>query len=277
MAPAKFADLGKAGNDLFGKGFEYGNVKMELKTNSSDGLAFLLKGGHDNNTAAITSSLEAKFNCDKVGEIKKTWNANKAVMDIEVANSSLLKGGKVTLTGCMSPNGGFAPGKVKTNWSNDKMNINFNSSMSAAPKLDFDAVLAHNNFNLGFAAAFNVKTSALESKQVAFGMQQGSINAVFKSSMNNDVSFIAFNKVNSDLSVGVKADYGKGMNLGLAAKCTGGSNMTKQMKINQNGLLGFSAVTKLDSGCELTTSALLDLTNMASGGHKVGAMFKFDL
>lgn len=277
MAPAKFGDLGKNANDLFDKGFEYGNVKVELKTHSSDGIALLLKGAHDNNTAAIASSLEAKYNCDKIGEIKKTWNANKANLDVEIANSSLLKGGKITFTGCLNPNGGFIPGKLKTNWSNDKMNVNFNSSISATPKLDFDAVLAHNNFNLGFACGFNMKNSALESKQVAFGIQQGSVNCVVKSALANDVSFVAFNKVNNDLSVGIRADYGKSMNLGLAAKCTHNADCTKNIKVNHNGQMGFSCSTKLDSGCELTTSAMINLPNLSNGGHKVGAMFKFDL
>jgi len=277
MAPAKFGDLGKAANDLFDKGFEYGNVKMELKTHSSDGVALLLKGAHDNNTAAISSSLEAKYKCDKLGEVKKTWNANKANLDIEVANSSLLKGGKLTFTGCLNPSGGFVPGKLKTNWSNDKMNVNFNSSISAAPKLDFDAVLAHSNFNFGVACGFNMKSSALESKQVALAIQQNSVNCVVKSALANDVTVSIFNKVNPTCNLGVRLGYGKSTNLAIAAKCTGDAHCTKQVKLNQNGQMGFSCVTKLDSGCELTTSAMLDLPNLANGGHKVGAMFKFDL
>lgn len=55
MAPPYYADLGKKSNDVFGKGYHFGVIKLDLKTKSETGVEF---------TSGITSNQES-------GKVKK--------------------------------------------------------------------------------------------------------------------------------------------------------------------------------------------------------------
>lgn len=273
MAPAKFDDLGKAGNDLFSKGFDFGKVKFESKS-KAEGVDFTLKGDHNNSTSAVAASLESNFNCHGVS-IKKTWHTSNKC-DLEFSKSGLAANlGKTTLTGAFSPDGGFVPGKFKQAFSNDKANVNFASTLSAAPKLNLDAVFNHNNINAGFSVGYDVGSGAVSSKALAFNLVNGSIDSTIKSCLNNDVALTVFNKVDNNKSIGVQANYGKAVDLAFAVKCTGCPGVTSQYKLNQKGHLGLSYACKLDA-CDLTVSSHLDLLNLNAGGHKVGANLKFN-
>jgi hypothetical protein len=272
MAPPKFDDLGKAGADLFGKGYDFGAVKLEMKT-KSDGVDMVIKGAHDNNTSAVKASLESNFNCSGIA-VKKTWHTSNNC-DLEFSKSGLAANlGKTTLTGAFSPDGGFVPGKLKQAFSNDKMCVNFNSTLSAAPKVGLDAVMAFNQFHLGFAVGYDVGKGAVTNNSVALGMQQGSINTVVKSALKNDATVTVFNKINADQHLGVQAKYGDKMSLGFAMKCNSCPGVTAQYKLDNNGHLGVSYASKL-AACDMTLSANVDLTNLNAGGHKVGANLKF--
>jgi len=274
MAPAKFDDLGKAGNDLFSKGFDFGKVKFEMKS-KAEGVEMVVKGDHDNATSAVKASLESNFKCQGVA-VKKTWHTAN-VCDLELSKSGLAANlGKTTLTGSFSPDGGFVPGKFKQAFSNDACNVNFASTLAAAPKLSLDAVFNHKNYNVGFSTGFDVSKSAISSKALALNLVQGSIDATLKSSLNNDCNLTVFNKVDDKKCIGVQASYGKAVDLAFAVKCTGCEGVTSQYKINQKGHLGASYATKL-AACDLTASAHVDLLNLNGGGHKLGANLKFNL
>jgi hypothetical protein len=72
-------------------------------------------------------------------------------------------------------------------------------------------------------------------------------------------------------------DYNNSVNLALAGKRSNCNHGTTQYKIDQNGLVTTSFVTKTGSGCEMTFSAQMDSLNLQGGGHKLGALFKFNL
>ena len=47
MAPPTYGDLGKAARDVFGKGYHFGMVKLDVKGKASSGMA-LTSGGVSN-------------------------------------------------------------------------------------------------------------------------------------------------------------------------------------------------------------------------------------
>ena len=58
MAPPTFGDLGKQSRDVFGKGFNFGVVKLDVKTKTESGIEFNSSG-----SSAIDSG--------KVGDINE--------------------------------------------------------------------------------------------------------------------------------------------------------------------------------------------------------------
>lgn len=277
MAPPKFDDLGKAGNDLFDKNYDFGKVKFELK-NKNDGMDLVVKGDQNVASSAIKGSVESNFKCAFSGfDVKKTWHTTNS-LDLEFSKSGLAAGlGKTTLTASFSPDGGFAPGAFKQNVSKDNLNLNLKSSMSAAPKISMDAVLAHKNFNFGVSTGYCVKKGACTGKNVAFALQQGNINAVLKSACDSDASLTVFNKLNDKAVMAVSANYGpNATSMGVAYKTNACAGVTAQYKLMNNGRFGLSYASKL-AACDLTVSADVDLLNLQAGGHKFGSAFKFAL
>ena len=47
MAPPSYADLGKSARDVFGKGFHFGLVKLDVKSKTGSGIE-LNSGGQNN-------------------------------------------------------------------------------------------------------------------------------------------------------------------------------------------------------------------------------------
>jgi len=273
MAPPKFDDLGKAANDLFDKNYDFGKVKFELK-NKSDGMDLVVKADHNNASSAIKGSVESNFKAGGL-DCKKTWHTTNS-LDMEFSKSGLAANlGKTTMTAAFSPDGGFVPGKFKQNVSKDNLNLNLNSTLSAAPKIGLDAVFAHKNFNVGFSTGYCVKNSAITGKNVAFAMQQGNINAVLKSSCNSDAHLTIHNKLNDKAVLAVCAKYAPdATGMGVAYKTNACAGVTAQYKICNSGKFGVSYAQKL-AACDLTVAADIDLMNLQGGGHKFGSAFKF--
>merc|ERR1711881_538372 len=185
--------------------------------------------------------------------------------------------GKTTLTAAFSPDGGFVPGKFKQNISKDNLNLNVNSTMTAAPKICMDAVVAHKNFNVGFSTGYCLKKQACVGNNVAFGMQQGNINAVLKSTCNSDAALTVFNKLNDKAVMAVQANYSAdATSMGVAYKTNACAGVTAQYKLMNSGRFGLSYASSL-AACDLTVSADVDLLNLQGGGHKFGSAFKFAL
>jgi len=277
MAPQKFDDLGKAGNDLFEKNYDFGKVKFELK-NKNEGMDLVVKGDQNVASSAIKGSVESNHKCKFSNfDVKTTWHTHNA-LDFEVSKSGLASGlGKTVLTSSFTPEGGVALGKFKQNISKDNLNLNVNSTMAAAPKIGLDAVFAHKNFNVGFSTGYCVKKSACTGKNVAFAMQQGAINAVLKSTCNSDANLTVFNKLNDNAVLAVSAKYSAdATSMGVAYKTTACPGVTAQYKLMNSGRFGASYASKL-AACDLTVSADIDLLNLQGGGHKFGSAFKFAL
>lgn len=275
MAPPKFDDLGKSANDLFDKNYDFGKVKFELK-NKNNGMDLIVKADHTNASSAIKGSVESNFKAAGF-DCKKTWHTTNS-LDAEFSKSGLAANlGKTTLTATFSPDGGFVPGKFKQNISKDNFNVNVNSTLSAAPKIGLDAVFAVKNFDVGFSTGYDVKKGALTGNKVALAMTQGNINAVLKSTCNNDAHLTVFNKVSDKAVMAVCAKYASdSTGMGVAYKSQHCPGVTSQYKICNSGKFGVSYASKL-AACDLTVAVEVDLLNLQGGGHKIGSAFKFAL
>ena len=61
MAPPSYSDIGKQARDVFGKGYHFGLVKLDVKTKSSTGVEFTAGGSSKTEGGAVTGSLETKY------------------------------------------------------------------------------------------------------------------------------------------------------------------------------------------------------------------------
>lgn len=276
--PAKYGDLEKKANDLFNKGYEQGKYKVEV-TSKSDGFEFTTKG-HQDASGKISASHEMKHPCLlKTGSIMKTtFTPGKNALDIEAENSKLVKGLKLTAVGSFPIEGCPIPAfnKIKGAWSNDKLNVNFDSNLSSS--VNIDAVFGAPVGNFGVKLGLNAKSLELANREIAFNMNKGSIDYTFRTALNKDYNVVFHNQVNDNTAIAVSSTYNsKGMSLALASKVKGACGSSNQFKIANNGVFALSHITPLRNGAELTISGEFNATNLQAGGHKLGAGLKFNL
>jgi len=276
--PAKYGDLGKAASDLFSKNYEHGKYSLEVKS-KSDGFEFTTKGHQNNATGAISASHESKINLGKLGTLKETFTPGKSAVAMDLENSKVLANAKinalfnVSLDGCPIPN--FE--KVKLNYNVAQANICLDSNLKSG--LNFDAVLDIPKVpvNVGVKASLDLSSMALRSKELAIAKKCGSVDYVFKTSLNSDAAVSLHNVINSDLAVATSITHNSnGTSVGIAAAQKGSCNSVNQFKIDNSGRFGISHITPLRIGAKLTLSGEFDAFNLNSGSHKLGAGLKFD-
>ncbi|KAL0608723.1 Voltage-dependent anion-selective channel protein 1 [Plecturocebus cupreus] len=82
------ADLGKSARDIFTKGYGFGLIKLDLKTNSENGLEFTSSASANTRTTKVKDSLETKY--------KYRW-ADHGLMFTEKWNNDNTIGTEITM------------------------------------------------------------------------------------------------------------------------------------------------------------------------------------
>lgn len=274
--PAKFGDLSKKGDDLFNKGFELGKYKLEVENKTAE--VELTTKGHVDNASKMASSHDLKFNCPKFGSLKVSHTGAPG-FGVEIENSKLIKGGKITAclhqntSGCALPD--FK--NLKVAWGNSQLNVNASTNLKA---LNLDAVVNYSGYNLGAKVGLN-KSGAVSDKQIAWNFNKGSIDYTIRTSFENDYAMMMHNSVAPGKAMAVNlVKNSTGVNFGVAGKIAGACGSHNQFKVNNAGLLTLSHVTPLAvSACSatLTMSAEMNVTQLQAGAHKMGAGVKFNL
>ena len=130
MAPPSYSDIGKSARDVFGKGYHFGLVKLEVKSKSASGIEFTAGGNTTTDGGKVNGSLETKWTCKEHGvKLTEKWttdNTINATMDYE----KLAPGLKLTLDGNFQPNSGDKAGKFKAEYKHDRILFNTDMNLS---------------------------------------------------------------------------------------------------------------------------------------------------
>jgi len=279
MAPTKYGDLGKAAKDLFDKNYEHGKYSLEVKSKAGC-MEFTTKGHQDNVSGAIKSSHESTFQLCKLGKLKETFTPGSDKVELDLENKSLVKDVKFNflfnmgLSGCPIPD----PKKLKINYTHDSLNLNLASNFGSKLDLDAVAIIPKLPFDLGLKAAIDLNAMNVDSKEIAMATSTGSLTSVAKSTLNNDLCWTGYNKINDNLALATSISHQKSAtNLAIAAAIKGACGSSNQVKIADNGRFAVSHISPLQCGAKLTVSGEFDAFNLGSGNHKIGAGLKFDL
>jgi hypothetical protein len=107
MAPPLYADLGKTARDIFNKGYNYGTVKLDVKTRTKNQIDFNLTGEHNNDLQKSLGTLEAKYKSPAHGlTFVEKWNTDNILKSEITVEDSVLKGLKLALDTSYSPASG---------------------------------------------------------------------------------------------------------------------------------------------------------------------------
>merc|ERR1712212_1421905 len=80
MAPPSYSDIGKQARDVFGKGYHFGLVKLEVKSKSANGIEFTAGCNSTMDAGKVTGSLETKYKCNDYGlNVTEKWNTDNSL------------------------------------------------------------------------------------------------------------------------------------------------------------------------------------------------------
>jgi len=275
MAPPQYGDLGKTTKDLFNKGYNYGTVKLDVKTKTENGIDFSLTGEHNNDVQKSLGTLEAKYKDATRGlTFVEKWNTDNILKSELTAEDNVVKGLKLTLDSSYSPASGKKSAVLKTAYKHEKflMNTDIDLDMNG-PVVHNSLVFGHLGWLVGYQSSFDTAKSALTRSNCAVGYQANDFTLHTNVNDGTEVGGSIYQKVNSQLGLGVSLSWSSVNNatrFALASKYQLDKHATMQAKVNNLSQIGLSYTQELRPGVKLVLSGLVDGKNINGGGHKLG-------
>lgn len=275
MAPPQYADLGKTAKDLFNKGYNYGLVKLDVKTRTNNEIDFNFTGEHNTDIQKSLGTLEAKFKSAPYGlTFVEKWNTDNILKSEVTVEDQLVKGLKLTFDTSYSPASGKKGALLKTAYKHDKVYWNNDIDFDfAGPVLHSALVFGHQGWLAGVQATFDTAKSKLTHNNFAVGYQANDFTIHTNVNDSTEVGGSIYQRVNSNLELGVSLSWSAENNatrFALASKYALDKDSTFQAKVNNLSQIGLGYTQQLRNGVKLILSALVDGKNINGGGHKLG-------
>jgi len=276
MAPPLYADLGKTARDIFNKGYNYGTVKLDVKTRTKNLIDFNLTGEHNNDLQKSLGTLEAKYKSPAHGlTFVEKWNTDNILKSEITVEDQVLKGLKVALDTSYSPASGKKSGVLKTTYNHDKFNLTTDVDLdSTGPVVIHNSlVVGHLGWLLGLQTSFDTTKSQLTRNNFAVGYQASDFTLHTNVNDGTEVGGSIYQKVNENLGLGVSLSWSSVNNatrFALASKYQLDQYATVQAKVNNLSQIGLSYTQQLRDGVKLVLSGIIDGKNINGGGHKLG-------
>lgn len=278
MAPPSYSDIGKSARDVFGKGYHFGLVKLEVKSKSASGIEFTAGGNTTTDGGKVNGSLETKWTCKENGvKLTEKWttdNTINATMDYE----KLAPGLKLTLDGNFQPNSGDKAGKFKAEYKHDRILFNTDMNLSKSPVVNLAASVGHGPYALGYQTAFDSGKSALTKHNLALNYNAGDMTLHCSS---NDFKVFGggiYLKNSPRLETGITCSsaLGGASNLAIGCKYALDKDAAVRAKVDINSQVGLSYQQKLRDGMTVTLSSNIDGTKLNQPGHKLGLCLEME-
>lgn len=107
MSPPAYGDLGKNARDVFGKGYHFGLLKLELKSKTASGVEFTSGGTSNTDTGKVAGNLETKYKFKEHGlTFSEKWNTDNQLATTIDLQDKIMKGLKVSFDSTFSPQTG---------------------------------------------------------------------------------------------------------------------------------------------------------------------------
>lgn len=273
MAPPVFGDLGKQSRDVFGKGYNFGVLKLDVKTKTSSGVEFSSGGSSAVDTGKVSGSLETKYKVKDLGlTITEKWTTDNTLNTTLDVQDKLMPGLKLSLDTKFTPSTGAKGGKLTAEYKHDTASatVDVDLGLSAC---NASAVVGHKGWLAGYNTTFDISKSTLTKHN--FGLGYSAADFVLHTSVANGTEFggSVFQKVSPAMETGVSLGWSSATSstsFGIGAKYNLEDGACLRAKINNKSELGLGYQQKLRDGVTVTLSTLVNSGNFNAGGHKVG-------
>jgi len=277
MAPPSYSDIGKQARDVFGKGYHFGLVKLDVKSKTSSGVEFTAGGSTTTDGGKVTGSLETKYKIKEQGlSLTEKWNTDNS-LNTTVDYEKLMPGLKLTLDGSFQPNSGDKAGKFKTEYKHEKFLFNADLNLASSPVINMSTSVGHGPYALGYQTAFDSGKSTLTKHNLAIAYNAGDM--VLHGTATDSKAFGCgiYLKNSPKLETGITASSAGGSStFGIGCKYTLGPDASLRAKVNNGSQIGLSYQQKLRDGITVTMSTNVDGTKLNEPGHKLGLSLEME-
>jgi len=279
MAPPSFSDIGKQSRDVFGKGYHFGLMKLEVKSKTSTGVEFTNALSSNTEGGAVNGNIETKYKCGEYGvTFTEKWSTDNTLNASVAVQDKVMPGMKVTLDGNMKPDTGAMSGKLKTEYKHDSLVVNADMNLSSSPLINLSTSLGYGAWALGYSTAFDTAKSAATKHNVALGYATKEM--VCHATANDSKVFGGgiYHRINPALETGVSINSSMGGNtsFGIGCKYSLGPDASIRAKVDNASKIGLSYQQELRKGVTVTLSTMLDGTKLNAPGHKVGVALEME-
>lgn len=281
MAPPTFGDLGKQARDVFGKGYNFGVVKLDCKTKSEAGVEIKSGGTHVLEAGKVNGNLETKLKCADYGvTLTEGWSTDNVLTTEVSMEDKPSKGLKLVLNTKFAPATGKLNGTIKSTYKTDALSVNLDSTLDpSGPLLTGAGVASYRNWLLGGQVGFDSAKSKLTKTNFAVGFAGPDFNLHTFCNDGAEYGGSLHQKVNKEVEAAVDVGYSSSSNVtrfGLGCKVKLDASSSVHAKVNNTSQIGLGYQHKLRDGVTITLSTLLDAKNFSAGGHKLGLALEFD-
>lgn len=281
MAPSNYADLGKQARDVFGKGYNFGLLKLDLKTKTESGVEFSSGCTSHQDNGKVFGNLETKYKVKEHGiTFTEKWNTDNVLTTEIAVQDQLAKGLKLSAEGTFSPQSGSKAAKIKTAFNHESCAINADVDIgSSGPVLTASAVLGYQGFLGGYQARVDLQNSKVTANRIALGYKAGDF--ILHTNVNDGQVFggSIYHKVTPDLDAGIDLNWSTGSDetrFAIGCKLQLDNNAAVRAKVNNASQIGLGYQQKLRDGVVVHLSTLIDAKNFNQGGHKLGLALELE-
>lgn len=280
MSPPFYGDLGKNARDVFGKGYHFGLLKLDVKTKTNTGVEFSTGGVSNQETGKVFGSLETKYKFKEYGvTFTEKWNTDN-VLATEISLTDFCEGAKLSCDTSFVPHSGDKTLRLKAEFKNDSCALNLDSDFKrGGPVLKAGAVLGYAGWLCGAQTTFDTAKGKLTQNNFSMGLSTKEF--ILNTSINDGRIFTGsvFHKVSNKLETGVQLSWASDNNdtdFGIGCKYNLDADSALRLKVNNQSLIGIGYSQRLREGVTLSLSAQVDGKNFNEGGHKIGICLELE-
>lgn len=283
MAPPLYADLGKQARDMFGKGFHFGLVKLDVKTKTNKGVEFNSSGQSITDLGKVSGSFEGKYKSEQYGAtLTSKWSTNNVIASKLQFQDAFMEGLDLTVDSKYNHNNSAKDGKISAEIRHDLISAAADVDLNlSGPIVSASAVLGkpQSGWLVGYQMTFDTAKSKLIKNNVGVGLI--SKDFVLHANVNEGMIFggSLYKKVHSSCEMGLTLGWTASSNimtLGVGSKYVFNQSTSARIKVSSNQQVGLSLQQKLNDCFNITMSSLIDTKNLNQGGHKVGMSLELE-
>jgi voltage-dependent anion channel protein 2 len=280
MAPPTFADLGKSAKDLFGKGYNFGFLKVDTTTKAGDDkeVEFKTAASHNIGSGKLGGNLDVKYKIPQYGiTLTEKWNTENQLGTVVEVNEQFGRGLKLTFDSLYAPHAGKRSGKLKADWALATARITADVALTTTPVINAAGVFSREGWLFGAQAAFDTSSNKLASTALAFGHQTSQYTLHSFVVNSTDFGASLFHKIANNVELGAQLGWkvgGTGADFAIATKYSPSRDAIIRAKVNNQSVVAVAFTHSLSPALKLTLSTQFNLAN--NEAHKFGLGVEFD-